>query len=98
MATGQSDASVTPCAIGMTYKTVIIPKIVNPHSTILEGSWELSELPVSERIYTGVRTGIRRELTITKRRLSNTTNFRLWLEADIQPLAARGLLPARKQT
>ncbi len=30
------------------------------------------------------RTGIGRELAITKRRLRNITNFRFWLQADIQ--------------
>ena len=40
---------------------------------------ELSELTVSEKIFARARTGIGRELAITKRRLSNTTNFRLWL-------------------
>ncbi len=30
------------------------------------------------------RTGIGREFAITKRRLKNITNFRFWLQADIQ--------------
>ncbi len=31
------------------------------------------------------RTGIGRELAITKRRLKNITNFRFWVGTDIQP-------------
>jgi hypothetical protein len=40
---------------------------------------ELSELTGSETIFARARTGMGRELAITKRRLSNTTNFRFWL-------------------
>jgi hypothetical protein len=40
---------------------------------------ELSELTGSETIFAWARTGMGRELAITKRRLSNTTNFRFWL-------------------
>ena len=40
---------------------------------------ELSELTGSEKIFARARTGIGRELAITKRRLSNTKSFRCWL-------------------
>ncbi len=40
---------------------------------------ELSELTGSEKVFARARTGIGRELAITKRRLSNTTSFRCWL-------------------
>ncbi len=48
---------------------------------------ELSELTGSEKIFARARTGIGRELAITKRRLSNTTNFRFWLCVDGPGLA-----------
>jgi hypothetical protein len=48
------------------------------------GTADLSELTVSGEISARVRTGIGRELAITKRRLRNTTNFRFWLDSEVQ--------------
>ncbi len=40
------------------------------------------------------RTGIGRELAITKRRLRNTMNFHFWLTTDMPPLEIEVCLPS----